>query len=1252
MPWYPLGPDFVFLPLDIHFLRLSRYNEHGAQGTVTDIAVSPFDARVILAVDAPSSGGSAMHVSEDRGETWRSLLEPLHHSTGPAFGADLDPTCTAFHPAIPGTVYLGTGEKRTIYRSTGGFAGWSAVQTFDAPIRKILIDPRTSTHATTTLYVATTAGLFRTTNGGGTWTEVLGGFIQTLAGDFPTTGAIGLWAGKRLNGAFHSSDGTSWTQLATGPALAPGASGPLPAPASLSGQEVAYLVDFCALEPQRVYAWAVQSERSLGLFRSTTGPTGPWTRIAATGLPNPWQALRNCVFAVSPKSTGTGSTDVLFFGALILYRSHDGGASWVAIGRPLPDPEFHADFHAIAFAPPRPPFTGTPLLLAGCDGGIASNRAYAAPGPISASVNLNAGTTVDTSTSAFRNLNHGKAGSALYGMATDARISHLSYIGCVDTGLARGSGGLGWRTLFAADAGVAAAAPGPAGVDLWFTSGGPYSEFPSWLLFAGQDTMTGAPGGRCQRAPGLFVGANSNLFVDATGHCIGGLISYGAARTLGSAIAEGTAAHEFTLDSLDGVTPGTTLMFEPSIDFRLPMTVDKIVDAAARRVRVLPRWSRNYAPGTPIRIVEMYVGRIDRTGATTPISQNLGLDRHTVFSVAAGPGASPVVACATHDEIDLMGDLGPGTRQDPVTTRLWTTSGGTATASTWSEATAGRPADSRIANVAVDAAGTVLVLLRAPIGGTPLYRVAGGAWTAETCSGVPSSPLPFGRLIAHPTVANRLFAVQGAHVYDVVLAGGTWTWTDITGGASDGLPGTWVYDLWAGNIDRRPGRSKVMLRAAVATRGVYETDITPGATAPALAYYLRDNAVDQGWLDESPSGVPNPRQPAESVWHWQCADIKVDARRPEGFFQTDPEYGSGLPSFMFDVMRDYSEQLPRNTPARVHVAVRNRSRTASTETAWLWVLWTRAGAGLRRLGTAESAPDFDFWGLFTPAGINHALLPSASRWKQVAPPAAVTGVSADRPLVVTLPWTIPDISLADLGHFCLIAILHSPSRPITSFTGTETNVDAITRRNPQLGQKNLHVIPAHAPLLPRESVSAEARAPEQMMTVEIHNPSAEVREATLLFDLKRLPMSIDVAFHLSSNVTPSAVTGAKRVRGCGCWPFRARGELSPVRYEAGKLTAVEVKGVRLGPDQGCAARLAVRVPPETPPGEHTFDVLQLAGGVVVGGSTYVVVVPDPQPKERRPDEEDRSGGPEWMQRNAPYIMAPPWVRDFVRQRPT
>jgi len=78
-PWYPLGPDFVFQPLDIHFLRLSRYNEYGAQGTVTDIAVSPFDAQLLVAVDAPSSGGSALHVSEDGGKNFKRAPNEDRH---------------------------------------------------------------------------------------------------------------------------------------------------------------------------------------------------------------------------------------------------------------------------------------------------------------------------------------------------------------------------------------------------------------------------------------------------------------------------------------------------------------------------------------------------------------------------------------------------------------------------------------------------------------------------------------------------------------------------------------------------------------------------------------------------------------------------------------------------------------------------------------------------------------------------------------------------------------------------------------------------------------------------------------------------------------------------------------------------------------------------------------------------------------------------------------------------------------------
>jgi hypothetical protein len=74
----------------------------------------------------------------------------------------------------------------------------------------------------------------------------------------------------------------------------------------------------------------------------------------------------------------------------------------------------------------------------------------------------------------------------------------------------------------------------------------------------------------------------------------------------------------------------------------------------------------------------------------------------------------------------------------------------------------------------------------------------------------------------------------------------------------------------------------VLLRAAVPTRGMWETDVTAGASDKALALYMRDNFLDMGRLPSPPDGVPNPYDPSNpgaTAYHYQCADIKVDAQQ-------------------------------------------------------------------------------------------------------------------------------------------------------------------------------------------------------------------------------------------------------------------------------------------------------------------------------------------------------------------------------------
>src|SRR5262249_29335160 len=200
-----------------------------------------------------------------------------------------------------------------------------------------------------------------------------------------------------------------------------------------------------------------------------------------------------------------------------------------------------------------------------------------------------------------------------------------------------------------------------------------------------------------------------------------------------------------------------------------------------------------------------------------------------------------------------------------------------------------------VASVAIDVSGNIYALMGAVPSGstTPLYKIAGGAWTAQVCTGLPG--LPYGRLVADPVTAETLYAVSGGRVYRLASSGASLSWTEI----GPALPGPHVEDLWVGKI----APSKILLRAAVAGRGMWETDVTPGATDPPARPYVRDHLLDQGWQAPSPDGLVNPFRPNDglSVFHWQSADIKIDAQQPGSppFFQTDPEGSLPLSHVLF-----------------------------------------------------------------------------------------------------------------------------------------------------------------------------------------------------------------------------------------------------------------------------------------------------------------------------------------------------------------
>jgi photosystem II stability/assembly factor-like uncharacterized protein len=323
-------------------------------------SIGPFrGGRVLAVTGAPDdprrfyfgavNGG--VWTTDDAGRTWTPIFDSQPVGS---IGA------LALAPSAPRTLYVGTGEADMrsdiaqgvgMFKSTDGGANWTAIGLKDTQaIGRILVDPRDPD----VLLVAALGhpygpnperGVFRSTDGGATWTRTLFKDADTGAVDMafqpgnPDVVYASLWGTRRPpwnvyppsngpgGGVWKSVDGgRTWTELkGRGLPAAPGHIGLATTPA----------------DPRRVYA--LIDAKDGGLYRSDdAGAT--WRKT--TDDKRLWQ--RGWYFGgvtVDPKDA-----DRVWVCDTIMLRSDDGGATFVPVkGDPTGD-----DFHSLWIDPVNP----------------------------------------------------------------------------------------------------------------------------------------------------------------------------------------------------------------------------------------------------------------------------------------------------------------------------------------------------------------------------------------------------------------------------------------------------------------------------------------------------------------------------------------------------------------------------------------------------------------------------------------------------------------------------------------------------------------------------------------------------------------------------------------------------------------------------------------------------------------------------------------------------------------------------------
>lgn len=453
--WSPLGP-----------------NNQG--GRTRKLLIHPTSPNIMYA----AAVGGGVWKTTDSGANWLPLTDLAI--------PNIAVVSLAFDPNNPNKIYAGTGEGyfnadairgAGIFVTTDAGASWNQLSSTTSSdfwyVNDIVVSPRN----TNRLYAATRSGVFKSINGGASWTPIATGpngcgdlaiqmkrtvgFVFASCGMFTNTGDV-----KRIldsdAGATMAQIFTTTNMSRTVLAIAP------------SNESVIY-----ALASNG--ASGSYNEGVLGVFRSTTnGNAGSWTtqmlNNGSTVDPVPLNnlLLTNPIFAytacVGPSLRGLFNqgwydavlevdpvdSNRVWAGGIDLFRSDDGGINfgvasywWKDIGTPNYN---HADNHGIAFHP-NYDGVGNRIMYAVNDGGIfRTNNARANVGTTVANV---CGTTVAGAVT-WTEINNGYSTTQFYhGSTFPDGNSYLG--GFQDNGTWRGStASLNWTKLLGGDGGYTA----------------------------------------------------------------------------------------------------------------------------------------------------------------------------------------------------------------------------------------------------------------------------------------------------------------------------------------------------------------------------------------------------------------------------------------------------------------------------------------------------------------------------------------------------------------------------------------------------------------------------------------------------------------------------------------------------------------------------------------------------------------------------------------------------------------------------
>jgi photosystem II stability/assembly factor-like uncharacterized protein len=356
-PTRPPSADPVNIGSTPKEFKALKYRSIGpaAGGRVSRVAGVPGDPATYYA--ATASGG--VWKSADGGATWKPIFDGQPISSIGSIG---------IAPSDPNIVYVGSGEANIrgnvaagngIYKSTDGGKTWTHVWSQEGQIGKMVVHPADPNVAFAAVLGHAFGpnpdrGVYRTTDGGRTWHQVLKKNDSTGASDVaidpsnPSIVFAGLWQTRRTPWSLESGGpgGGLYLSRDGGETWSQLTGHGLP-----EGIWGKIGVAVAPSDGRRVYA-LIEAERG-GLFRSDDGGTS-WQ------LASPSRALRQRAWYYSTMAVNPSNPEEIWFPQVPMLRSIDGGKTIQYI-KGL----HHGDNHDAWIDPKNPK-----RLIVGNDGGV------------------------------------------------------------------------------------------------------------------------------------------------------------------------------------------------------------------------------------------------------------------------------------------------------------------------------------------------------------------------------------------------------------------------------------------------------------------------------------------------------------------------------------------------------------------------------------------------------------------------------------------------------------------------------------------------------------------------------------------------------------------------------------------------------------------------------------------------------------------------------------------------------------------